>query len=108
MKPAAERMSEKINNTNFIDPKFNIVSNVKALPENDAKNIKSLLIDQIFNTVKWRESIINISKNGVSNFVEIGPGKVLTGMVKRTLSNAKSFSINSIADIKNLKNEFKK
>ncbi len=108
MKSAAESMREKINNTNFIDPKFNIVSNVKALPENDAKNIKSLLIDQIFNTVKWRESIINISKNGVSNFVEIGPGKVLTGMVKRTLSNAKSFSINSIADIKNLKNEFKK
>ena len=55
-------MSEKINNTNFIDPKFNIVSNVKALPENDAKNIKNLLIDQIFKTVKWRESIINISK----------------------------------------------
>tara|TARA_B100001989_G_scaffold182264_1_gene132426 strand:+ start:1467 stop:2411 length:945 start_codon:yes stop_codon:yes gene_type:complete len=108
MKPAAERMREKINNTNFIDPKFDIVSNVKALPENDAKNIKSLLIDQIFSTVKWRESIINISDNGVSNFVEIGPGKVLTGMVKRTLSNAKSFSINSIADIKNLKNEFKK
>ena len=108
MKPAAERMSEKINNTNFIDPKFAIVSNVKALQENKAKNIKSLLIDQIFNTVKWRESIIYIAENGVSNFVEIGPGKVLTGMVKRTLSNVKSFSINSIADIKNLTNEFKK
>ena len=62
MKSAAESMREKINNTNFIDPKFNIVSNVKALPENDAKNIKNLLIDQIFKTVKWRESIIYISK----------------------------------------------
>ena len=108
MKSAAETMREKINNTNFIDPKFNIVSNVKALPENDAKNIKNLLIDQIFKTVKWRESIINISNNGVSNFIEIGPGKVLNGMVKRTLTNVKSFSINSIADIKNLINEFKK
>ncbi len=108
MKKAAESMREKINNTNFNDPKFNIVSNVKALPENKAKNIKNLLIDQIFNTVRWRESIINISVNGVSNFIEIGPGKVLTGMVKRTLSNPKSFSINSIADIKNLENEFKK
>ena len=108
MKPAAESMSEKINNTNLANPKFDIISNVKALPVNDAKTIKSLLIDQIFNTVKWRESIINISDNGASNFIEIGPGKVLTGMVKRTLTNVKSFSINSIADIKNLKNEFKK
>ena len=108
MKPAAESMSEKINNTNFIIQNLILVSNVKALPENDAKNIKNLLIDQIFKTVKWRESIINISENGVSNFIEIGPGKVLTGMVKRTLTNVKSFSINSIADIKNLKNEFKK
>ena len=69
---------------------------------------KNLLIDQIFKTVKWRESIIYISNKGVSNFIEIGPGKVLNGMVKRTLTNAKSFSINSIADIKNLVNEFKK
>ena len=108
MKSAAESMREKINNTNFIDPKFNIISNVKALPETEAKNIKNLLIDQIFKTVKWRESIIYISNKGVSNFIEIGPGKVLNGMVKRTLTNAKSFSINSIADIKNLVNEFKK
>ena len=108
MKSAAESMREKINNTNFIDPKVNIISNVKALPETDAKNIKNLLIDQIFKTVKWRESIIYISNKGVSNFIEIGPGKVLNGMVKRTLTNVKSFSINSIADIKNLVNEFKK
>ena len=108
MKSAAESMSEKINNTNFIDPKFNIVSNVKALPENDAKNIKNLLIDQIFKTVKWRESIINISKTEFQILLKLDQEKFLTGMVKRTLTNVKSFSINSIADIKNLKNEFKK
>ena len=108
MKSAAETMREKINNTKFIDPKFNIISNVKALPETDVKNIKNLLIDQIFKTVKWRESIIYIYNKGVTNFIEIGPGKVLNGMVKRTLNNVKSFSINSIADIKNLVNEFKK
>ena len=108
MKPAAESMSEKIKNTNFTNPKFDIVNNVKALPETEAENIKSLLIDQIYSTVKWRESINKISEYGVSNFIEIGPGKALTGMVKRTLNDVKSFSINSIADIKNLKNEFKK
>ena len=49
-----------------------------------------------------------MSKEGILNYIEIGPGKALTGMVKRTLSNVNSFSINSITDIKNLKNELKK
>ena len=49
-----------------------------------------------------------MQNNGISNFIEIGPGKVLTGMVKRTIKNVKSFSINTIADIKNIDNEFKK
>ena len=65
--------------------------------------IKKLLIRQIYSTVNWRESMVNISENGVENFIEIGPGKGLTGMIKRTISGAKTFSINSIADIKNLK-----
>ncbi len=67
-----------------------------------------LLIDQIFSTVRWRESLIYMSKKGENNFIEIGPGKALTGMVKRTLKDVNSFSINSIADIKNFENEFRK
>ena len=65
------------------------------------------MIKQIYSSVKWRESIIHISKNNVKNFIEIGPGKVLTGMVKRTVKNVNCFSINSIADIKNLKMNLK-
>ena len=72
------------------------------MPETDAKNIKNLLIDQIFKTVKWRESIIIYQTTGVSNFIEIGQEK-FNWNGKRTLTNVKSFSINSIADIKNLK-----
>ena len=75
--------------------------------EKDPKEIKKLLISQIYSTVKWRESMVNMFKNGVENFIEIGPGKVLTGMVKRTIPSAKTFSINSIADIKNLKDAIK-
>ena len=108
MKSAADKMSDKIKNTNFRSPTHSILSNVTAKIEKNPENIKKLLIDQIFSTVKWRETIINISNEGVSNFVEIGPGKVLTGMVKRTVKNVNCFSINSIDDIKNLKNEFKK
>ena len=108
MKSAADKMRNKIKNTNFRSPTHSILSNVTAKIEKNPENIKKLLIDQIFSTVKWRETIINISNEGVSNFVEIGPGKVLTGMVKRTVKNVNCFSINSIDDIKNLKNEFNK
>ena len=108
MKPAAKIMEEKINNTKFSKPLFDIVNNVTATPERDPVKIKKLLIEQIFSTVRWRESLINMSKAGVKNFIEIGPGKVLSGMVKRTIKDVNCFSINSIADIKNLKNEFKR
>jgi [acyl-carrier-protein] S-malonyltransferase len=108
MKPAAEIMKNKIDNIKFNNPSFEIVTNVTAKPENNSHTIKKLLIDQIFSTVRWRESIVYMSKSGVENFIEIGPGKTLTGMVKRTIKNSNCFSINSIADIKNLINEFKK
>ena len=87
---------------------INIINNVTAKSETQPDKIKELLVEQICSTVKWRESIVNISKDGITNFVEIGPGKILTGMVKRTLKNSNCFSINTIADIKNTNNEFKK
>ena len=108
MKPAAETMREKINKTNFIQPSLGIINNVTAEVETDQSNIKKLLIQQIYSTVQWRQSLINMSKMGIKNFIEIGPGKVLTGMVKRTVKDANTFSINSITDIKNLTNELRK
>ena len=110
MKPAAKIMEEKINNSEIKNPKVKIINNVTASESSNETDIKQLLIDQIFSTVRWRESILKISQMGVNKFIEIGPGKALTGMVKRTITEKKPkcFSINSIADIKNLLNEFKK
>ena len=108
MKPAAESMEKKINLTKLKNTPYQIVSNVTAKPENNSDVIKKLLIDQIFSTVRWRESIIKMNDLGVNNFIELGPGKVLTSMVKRTLKDVNTFSINSIADMKNMENEFKK
>ncbi len=108
MKPAADKMTEIINSTNIKKPEFKIFSNVTAQTESDPKIIKNLLIRQIYSSVKWRESIINMAKRDVTNFFEIGPGKVLTGMVKRTVKNINCFSINKIDDMKNIPNEFKK
>ena len=107
MKPAADNMENKIGKTKFTNPLFKVVNNVTANSEDKIENIKELLVKQIFSTVKWRESIINMTSNGVKNFIEVGPGKVLSGMVKRTVKGVNCFSINSITDIKNLTNEFK-
>ena len=105
MKPAAIKMKEKINAVNFRKPDFEIVNNVTAEPVNSPENIKKFLVQQIYSKVRWRESIVFMGEKKVQNFIEIGPGKVLTGLVKRILPNSNSFSINSIDDIKNLSNE---
>ena len=105
MNPAAVKMKEKIDNTNFRKPDYEIVSNVTSLPINNPEDIKKLLMKQIYSRVRWRESILFMAENKINDFVEIGPGKILTGLVKRILPNSNSFSINSIDDIKNLNNE---
>ncbi len=107
MRPAAESMQEKILGTDFNNATTKIVNNVTAKAEDDAAEVKKLLIEQIFSTVRWRESLIYMNNNSIKNFIEIGPGKVLTGMVKRTIKDSNCFSINTIADIKNLENELK-
>jgi [acyl-carrier-protein] S-malonyltransferase len=79
-----------------------LVSNVTALPIQDSEQIKNLLIRQIFSKVRWRESILYMIKNGVNEFIEIGPGKVLSGLVKRIDDKVRSKSVNTIEDIKSL------
>ena len=108
MKPAAAKMKEKINLINFEKPKFDIVCNVTAKPETNPENIKKLLVDQICTTVRWRESLLNMAEAKIDNFIEIGPGKVLSGMAKRTVKDINCFSINSIDDMKKTTNGFKK
>ena len=100
MNSAADKMREKINSINFMKPNFDIISNVSSQVENDPEVIKKLLVEQIYSTVRWRESILKMSKANVTDFIEIGPGKVLSGMVKRTIKNINCFSINSIDDMK--------
>ena len=104
MKPATEVMREKIIETKFLKPKNLIVSNVTAKPTNDPESIKNLLIDQIEKPVLWRDSIINMISSGNQKFIEIGPGKVLSGLVKRIDRNVKTIQVNNVEDLNNLKN----
>ena len=108
MSPAATKMKDKINSVNFKKPIFDVVCNVTSKPENNPEEIKKLLVEQICSSVRWRESIINMSNENINNFIEIGPGKVLSGMVKRTVKNINCFSINSIDDMKKTIDESKK
>ena len=102
MKPATEIMSKKIKEINFLVPQNKIVSNVTAVPSDNPDIIKNLLIDQIEKPVRWRESIINMINLGSKKFVEIGPGKVLSGLVKRIDRNVELIQVNNIDDLKNI------
>ena len=98
MKEAAENMKEKIENSNFLKPKPGIISNVTAKEETEINKIKPLLIDQITSRVRWKESVNYMIKKGVTDFLEIGPSKVLSGLVKKINKDVKILNVNSIED----------
>ncbi len=102
MKKATEIMKNEIEKTNFQDSPNVLVSNVTAKKISNKEDLKSLLIKQIENRVRWRESVLNMITDGVDHFIEIGPGKVLSGLVKRIDKNVKINSINNESDIKDL------
>jgi len=105
MKKAEENMKSKITDAVFKKPNPGIISNVTAKIENDPATIKELLIKQITSTVRWRESLEYMINNGIDQFIEIGPGKVLSGLVKRTNRKIKISNLNSLEDINNYKNK---
>ncbi len=104
MTKATDTMKLEIENANFKDFKNILISNVTAKEVLNKENLKKLLINQIEHRVKWRESVIFMIEKGVKTFIEIGPGKVLSGLVKRISKDVKIHTINNIDDIKVLKN----
>ncbi len=103
MKKATEIMETEIKKANFQEGKNLLISNVTADEVMKTDDLKVLLIKQIENRVRWRESVKNMIAKGVNHFIEIGPGKVLSGLVKRIDKNVKINTINSDSDIKELK-----
>ena len=73
------------------------------MPENKSENIKKLLLEQIEKPVRWRESVNNMISYGINRFIEVGPGKVLSGLVKRINKEVKIDTINNQQDIEKLK-----
>ncbi len=103
MSKATEIMKKEIDKLTFHNAKNILISNVTAGEISDKNELRKLLVDQIENRVKWRESVINMINIGVDHFIEIGPGKVLSGLVKRINRDVKINTINSMEDITNLK-----
>ena len=103
MSKATKIMEEQIKKIKFEDSSMKLISNVTAEEISHKEELKKLLVDQIENRVRWRESIINMIDNGVNHFIEIGPGKVLSGLVKRINKDVKIDTINGESDINNLR-----
>ncbi len=102
MNNATEIMKKELEKVIFQDSKNTLISNVTANEISNKDELKKLLISQIESRVRWRESIINMIDKNVNHFIEIGPGKVLSGLVKRINKNVKINTINCQDDIKNL------
>jgi [acyl-carrier-protein] S-malonyltransferase len=100
MNKATLVMNEEIAKLNFKEPQNILISNVTGKEISNSNELKNLLVKQIENRVRWRESILLMIDKGINQFIEIGPGKVLSGLIKRIDRNVKVSAINTEEDIK--------
>jgi [acyl-carrier-protein] S-malonyltransferase len=103
MNKATNVMNDELKKLNFNEGENKLISNVTANEILNTIELKELLVKQIENRVRWRESVINMIASGVNHFIEIGPGKVLSGLIKRISKEVKIDTINNQADIEGLK-----
>ncbi len=102
MRPAQEKFQVELQKINLNVPQFSILSNVDANPEKDPSRIKNNLATQITSSVQWVDSILKIKEKGVTTFLEIGPGTVLKGLIRKIDPSLQVFNIQKSADIENL------
>ena len=102
MNNATKIMQNEIQKCDFKNPKNTLISNVTSQEVNDASLLKELLVKQIESRVRWRENVNLMLEKKVNQFIEIGPGKILSGLVKRIDKNSVTNSINSEEDIKKI------
>ncbi len=99
MQPAADAIAEALATVTVRAPSVPVVANVLAQPISDPDEIKKRLVEQVTGTVRWRECVATMAAAGVTDFYEIGAGKVLAGLVKRTAPSANATSVGTPADI---------
>lgn len=99
MKPAADKMAVALENVSFSQPQYPVVNNVDVKVETSAQEIRSALIRQLYNPVRWTESVEYMAQQGVEQLVEVGPGKVLTGLTKRIVDTLTAVAVNDTATL---------
>ena len=99
MRPAADAMAEALDAAEVRDPTTSVVANILARPVDSAGEIVGCLVGQVCGTVRWRESVAWMAANGVTRFVEVGAGKVLTGLVRRIAPSAATATVGTPADV---------
>ncbi|WP_294883965.1 ACP S-malonyltransferase [uncultured Gilliamella sp.] len=99
MKPAADKLATTLNNMTFNPPQFAVINNVDVKVESSADNIKAALIAQLYSPVRWTETVEEMAKQGVTLLVEMGPGKVLTGLTKRIVDSLSACAVNDKASL---------
>jgi [acyl-carrier-protein] S-malonyltransferase len=102
MVPAGERLRQVLVGIAVESPRTPVVSNVEAAPNSDAGRVKELLVAQVSAPVRWDESVQKMVELGVERFIEIGPGKVLAGLIKRIAKGAAAQSVEDLAGLKAL------
>jgi [acyl-carrier-protein] S-malonyltransferase len=98
MSPAQLVMKEALSKINFCAPLVPIISNTTALPENDIDILKNNLVDQVTSTVRWRETMNFANELRVKKIIELGSGKVLTGIAKRMVKDVTAINIEVSTD----------
>ena len=99
MLPAKDELSKELDKTNLYNAKFPVYANVTAKPVTEKEEIKRLLLEQVTSPVRWEETVVNMISDGIEEFYEIGPGKVLQGLVKRINPDVKYFGIDKYSDV---------
>ena len=99
MRPAADKLASTLNSITFNAPKFAVINNVDVKVESAADNIKAALIAQLYSPVRWTETVEEMANQGVTLLVEMGPGKVLTGLTKRIVDTLSGCAVNDKASL---------
>lgn len=99
MKPAADKLAIALENITFNTPKFAVINNVDVKVESSADQIKAALIAQLYSPVRWTETVEEMAKQGITLLVEMGPGKVLTGLTKRIVDSLSACAVNDKASL---------
>ena len=99
MKPAADKLAIALEDIVFNTPKLPVINNVDVAAETDAAKIKSALVRQLYNPVRWTECVQLMSEQGVEKLLEFGPGKVLTGLTKRIVKTLDAAAVNDVASL---------